>query len=115
MVWPAICCEGACAASLAAAASSEPLTPSLNPFTAPPRSWPILRSFLVPKIRTTTSNTISQCQILSPPMIALLVLVSWQHPTQRFGSAQDMYMQMLHVLPADAAGVDNGPVAVRGA
>jgi len=29
-------------------------------------------SFLVPKIKTTTSNTISQCQMLNEPMIYLL-------------------------------------------
>jgi hypothetical protein len=29
-------------------------------------------SFLVPKIRTTTSSTISQCQMLNEPMLVLL-------------------------------------------
>ena len=42
--------------------------PSLKPLTAPPRSEPMLRSFLVPKIITTTSSTISQCQMESEPM-----------------------------------------------
>src|SRR5512132_4107095 len=46
--------------------------PSLKPFTAPPRSLPMLRSFLVPKIRITTSNTITQCTQLIEPMFALL-------------------------------------------
>src|SRR5512134_1787908 len=46
--------------------------PSLKPFTAPPRSAPILRSFFVPKISTTTSSTISQCQMLSEPIVRLL-------------------------------------------
>src|SRR4249919_1316419 len=46
--------------------------PSLKPFTALPRSVPILRSFLVPKMRTTTSSTISQCQMLSEPIFLLL-------------------------------------------
>jgi hypothetical protein len=32
----------------------------------------MLRSFLVPKMTTTTSNTISQCQMLNEPMIFLL-------------------------------------------
>src|SRR5688572_3864990 len=42
--------------------------PSLKPLTAPPRSVPRLRSFFVPKIRMTTSKTISQCQMLNEPM-----------------------------------------------
>jgi hypothetical protein len=32
-------------------------------------------SFLVPKISTTTSNTISQCQMLNEPMMNLLETV----------------------------------------
>src|SRR5829696_7067994 len=43
--------------------------PSLKPLTALPRSLPMLRSFFVPKMRTTTSNTISQCQMLNEPII----------------------------------------------
>jgi hypothetical protein len=29
----------------------------------------VLRSFFVPKIRTTTSSTIAQCQMLNPPIV----------------------------------------------
>ena len=52
--------------------SSSVFIPSLKPFTVPPRSVPRLRSFFVPKIRTTTSNTISQCQMLNEPDVFLL-------------------------------------------
>src|SRR6185437_780648 len=47
-------------------------TPSLNPFTAPPRSAPMLRSFLVPNTSATINNTINQCQMLNEPMTTLL-------------------------------------------
>jgi sec-independent protein translocase protein TatA len=53
----------------AAGVSSLLFIPSLKPFTAPPRSWPMLRNFFVPKISTTTSSTISQCQMLNPPIV----------------------------------------------
>ncbi len=33
----------------------------------------MLRSFLVPKISTTTTSTISQCQMLNPPMSFSLI------------------------------------------
>ena len=39
-----------------------PFIPSLKPLTAPPRSWPMLRSFLVPNTSMTITKTISQCQ-----------------------------------------------------
>src|SRR5690606_20730438 len=39
---------------------------SLKPFTAPPRSPPILRSFLLPKISMRMTRTIRSCQILMP-------------------------------------------------
>src|SRR5208282_1769033 len=87
--------------------------PSLKPRTAPPRSWPILRSFLVPKISTTTSSTISQCQMLSPPMVVLLLCSRLgQHSTQRFRSTDDVHMQMHHILPADPPRVNDGAIAV---
>ncbi len=38
---------------------------------APPRSPPMLRSFLVPKIMTTMANTTSQCQMLNEPIMTL--------------------------------------------
>ena len=42
----------------------------LKPLTAPPKSPPRLRNFLVPKIKITITNTINNCQILIPPNIA---------------------------------------------
>src|SRR6202171_1863880 len=69
--WAEDCAEGASAPG-GTGSPSGVFIPSLNPFTAPPRSCPMLRSFLVPNIKTTTSSTISQCQMLSPPMTGLL-------------------------------------------
>jgi hypothetical protein len=43
----------------------------LEALDAPPRSEPMFLSFLVPKISTTTSSTISQCQMLNEPMTVL--------------------------------------------
>src|SRR6266536_1458074 len=94
--------------------------PSLKPFTAPPRSLPMLRSFLVPKISTTTSRTISQCQMLSPPMVLsfapLLYLEALARPRKHrpedVRAADDVDMQMHYFLPADVAGVDDRPVTV---
>jgi len=43
----------------------------LETLDGPPRSSPMLRSFLVPKTSMTMTNTISQCQILKPPMNCL--------------------------------------------
>src|SRR3569832_1555713 len=48
--------------------SSSPLTPSLKPLTALPRSDPMLPSFLVPNTSMIISSTISQCQILNEPI-----------------------------------------------
>src|SRR5258708_22993066 len=48
--------------------SSSPFMPSLKPFTAPPRSAPMLRSFFVPKMSSTMTSTIIQCQMLSEPI-----------------------------------------------
>src|SRR5215470_12684734 len=108
IVWPeGNCCDGGLCAS-----SSEPFIPSLNPFTAPPRSLPMLRSFAVPKISTTTSSTISQCQMLSPPMFLLLSCAPGHHPPERLRTAEHVHVQMLHFLPPDAPGIDDRPVAV---
>src|SRR5712691_9648799 len=52
--------------------SSEDFMPSLKPRTAPPRSAPILRSFLVPKTSRTIRSTTSQCQMLQVPIALLL-------------------------------------------
>src|SRR5439155_15085812 len=106
IVVPAICCADTGFAS--SASVSLPRTPSLKPFTAPPRSCPMLRSFFVPKISTTTSNTISQCQMLKPPMMfsSVLVLAARQHSPERFRSADDVQVDVHHLLPSDASGVD---------
>src|SRR5690606_650522 len=56
------------AGSLAASAM-----PFLKPLTAPPRSSPMLRSFLVPKMSATMTRTISQCQMLKLPMFISVV------------------------------------------
>src|ERR1700752_3703368 len=56
----------------ALAGASGSFISSLNPFTAPPRSPPMLRSFFVPKTSATRTRTINQCQILSEPMKTLL-------------------------------------------
>src|SRR5690606_17000561 len=45
--------------------------PSLKPLTAPPRSLPMLRSFLVPNTRAMMTRTINQCQMLKLPMTVL--------------------------------------------
>src|ERR1700759_940497 len=65
-----------CAAGAEGVSEAPSRMPSLKPLTAPPRSEPMLRSFLVPKIITTTSSTISQCQMESEPMELLLKNVS---------------------------------------
>src|SRR5690606_10032964 len=65
MVCPVTCCGGV------SLASSERM-PSLKPFTAPPRSAPMLRSFLVPNTSMTISRTINQCQMLNVPIVVLL-------------------------------------------
>jgi hypothetical protein len=46
----------------------SPLTPSLNPLTALPRSDQHYQ-FFVPNTKTTTTSTISQCQILNEPIL----------------------------------------------
>src|SRR3569832_365438 len=53
--------------------SSSPLTPSLKPLTALPRSDPMLPSFLVPNTSMIITSTISQCQILNEPISLLLI------------------------------------------
>src|SRR5690625_675328 len=55
-------------AMLSGLSSWASLMPFLKPLTAPPRSSPMLRNFLVPKTKATISNTISQCQILKVPI-----------------------------------------------
>src|SRR5215471_8769337 len=108
MVVPAICCGSLGGAGCS---GSDPFMPSLKPLTAPPRSWPMLRSFAVPKISTTTSNTISQCQMLSPPMFPLLSCPG-HHPPEWLGTAEHVHVQVLHFLPPDTPGVDDRAVAI---
>src|SRR6185437_10936314 len=76
----------------------------------------MLRSFFVPKISTTTSNTIIQCQMLNPPIVPSSlfrdVLRPRQHRPERIGTGEHMHVHVLHVLAPDATGVDDGPKAV---
>src|SRR6185369_14445293 len=58
-----------CGAAPVSAAFSPVCMPSLKPRTAPPRSAPMLRSFLVPKTSITITRTISQCQMLNEPIL----------------------------------------------
>src|SRR2546421_9367524 len=92
--------------------------PSLNPFTSPPRSLPMLRSFFVPKISSTITSRISQWIQLIPPMMSLACrggLALRDHARKRVGAADDVDMKMIHVLTPHPAGVDDGAEAVRGA
>src|SRR5438132_4016934 len=90
--------------------------PSLKPFTAPPRSWPMLRSFFVPKMSTTTSSTISQCQMLNPPMMTpLRIWLARDHRSQRLCAAEHMNMHVHHFLPSHTPGIDDGAKTVAGA
>src|SRR4051812_40937605 len=66
IVWPAV---GWISPDGGADLSSSVFMPSLKPFTALPRSVPMLRSFLVPNISTTTTSTINQCQMLNEPIL----------------------------------------------
>ena len=63
IVWPPTCCAGGVSAGDCSGALAS-FMPSLKPLTAPPRSCPTLRSFLVPKISITITRTISQCQMV---------------------------------------------------
>src|SRR5690606_23849602 len=47
------------------------LMPFLKPRTAPPRSSPMLRSFLAPKTSAMMRRTINQCQMLKLPIVSL--------------------------------------------
>src|SRR2546421_11545460 len=89
--------------------------PSLNPFTSPPRSLPMLRSFFVPKISSTITSRISQWIQLIPPMMSLACrggLALRDHARKRVGAADDVDMKMIHVLTPHPAGVDDGAEAV---
>src|SRR5258706_6077278 len=102
---------------------SPPFMPSLNPLTAPPRSAPMLRSFFVPKMSSTMSSTINQCQMLNEPIVFAPGSRpretrpsgggrGWEHGPEWMGAADDVYVKMIHVLPADSPGVDDGAEAV---
>src|SRR5690606_1677195 len=78
--------------------------PSLNPFTAPPRSSPMLRSFLVPNTSSTMTSTMSQCQMLNEPIPLSLTL---QHCRKDFRPTENVDVQMIHLLPAHSSGVDD--------
>src|SRR5467141_2920138 len=90
MVWPVTWGAGPPSAGL----FSEDFMPSLKPRTAPPRSAPILRSFLVPKTNRTINSTTSQCQMLQVPMV--LPFRAFQHRAQGFRAADDVDVQMIH-------------------
>src|SRR5574343_1748267 len=112
MVWPPTCWVGwAPSAGLLSALAS--FMPSLKPFTAPPRSWPTLRSFLVPKISMTMTRTISQCQMEKLPMVCLLD--AFQHGADRVRTAHDMRVQLRHFLLPHTTGIDNDPKTIRAA
>src|SRR5690606_23464080 len=66
-----------------AAGSDLSETAFLKPLTADPKSLPILRNRLVPNSSTTMTNTISNCQILIPPMLLprYLILARYHKPT----------------------------------
>src|SRR5690606_21376513 len=87
------------------AEASASFMPSLKPLTAPPRSEPMLRSFLVPNTSRTMTSTMSQCQMLNEPIPLSSIL---QHGRQGIGPAQDVKVQMIHFLQPDPSGVDNG-------
>src|SRR5690606_1733812 len=110
IVWslPAIFCWLASADAPASAS----FMPSLKPLTAPPRSEPTLRSFLVPNTKRTMTSTISQCQMLKEPIPLSLTL---QHGRQGIGPAQNMKVQMIHLLQSDSSGVHDGAKAVGAA
>src|SRR6267378_6482438 len=99
------------AAPLSAGLSSEDFMPSLNPRTAPPKSVPMLRSFFVPKTSNTINSTTSQCQMLQVPIA--LPFRAFQHRAQSLRAADDMYVQMIHLLPAHTSGVDDEAKTVR--
>src|SRR5262245_30731919 len=91
--------------------------PSLKPRTAPPRSAPMLRSFLVPKISITITRTISQCQMLNEPItFSLLLLVApHEHGAERIRPAEDVHVDMIHLLMPHPPRVDDGAETVVGA
>ena len=74
----------------------------------------MLRSFLVPKISTTTTSTISQCQMLKPPMVFSLVALRAGSSAQGSGPPITCMWTVDFLLP-DAPGVDDGAEAVVGA
>src|SRR5574340_2257 len=93
---------------------SSSFAASLKLFTAPPRSPPMLRSFLVPKITSTITSTISQCQMLNEPILPLLKKTNVAgHPRGSCSRARNAFaadymdMQMEHVLPTAAASIDH--------
>src|SRR5664279_4089158 len=87
--------------------------PSLKPLTAPPRSCPTLRNFLVPKMSMTMTRTISQCQMEKLPMVCLLD--AFEHGADRIRTAHDVRVQVLHFLLPHASCIDNHPETIRAA
>src|SRR5690606_22245037 len=94
---------------LSSAGVSASFMPSLKPFTAPPRSEPMLRSFLVPKTSSTMTRTTSQCQMLNEPITLSSML---QHGRQHVRTTKYMDVEMIHLLPADLSRIDDGAETV---
>src|SRR5712671_5089211 len=114
-----------CGAGASDCLSPPSRMPSLKPRTAPPKSAPMSRSFLVPNISITITRTISQCQMLNEPMsVSYLFLCSralafralpLKHRAERLRPAQDVHVNMIHLLMAHPAVVDDGAKAIGGA
>src|SRR3990172_2777651 len=105
-----------CGAGPASAGFSPPSRmPSLKPRTAPPRSAPMLRNFLVPKISTTIKRTTSQCQTLNEPITTSYraLFPPHEHRAERLRTPEDVHVEMIHLLMPDAPGVDDDAKAVR--
>ncbi len=121
-------------AGAAGCSPSEPsFMPSLKPLTAPPKSWPMFFSFLVPKTSTTISKTTTQCQIekrtheryllanvahcsrgLGDPNVpGLLPIKENRLFLPRARPADHVHVQMVHLLPALFPGIDLHPESPR--
>ena len=77
----------------------------------------MLRSFFVPKISSTMTRTMTQCPAHAEPMklssCGGRALFLRDHSRERIRAADDVDVQMIHVLPADPPRVHDGAEAVR--
>src|SRR5690554_4159417 len=85
--------------------------PFLKPFTAPPRSSPMLRIFLVPNTNATMTRTISQCQMLKLPMIRSPLGGRCRAFLPGARAPDNMKMQVGNFLTAFCTCVDDHPEA----